>query len=428
MTSDLERFGRGIADALGEPKAPSRTAGQAAMRRAIAEHQQSPRQRPTARRAWWMPLGIASATSAALGVALFLWIQRDTSARVECRLISGEVVATGRWLVPATTPMRLDFSEGSSVSLQQGAKARVDTLDQRGATLTLASGRLRASVRKQRLRWRFLAGPYRVHVVGTQLAIDWRPDSQRIDVQVARGAVRVTGKPLGDRTVLVNAGHRLRADRNQVHLAAAEDQSDAPPVDAAIGDNATDGIQAIPDTAPTTRPRPRPALRGSGTAALLRKIRTLIGQEEAEQALALIKRSDLHRLIKQLNGEELLVLANAARLSDDLRVAGKLYSQIRRRSAGSRTAAWAALWLARLAFDQRRDYAAAARWFRAFLREARAGDPLIANARGRLMLALERSGQLSQARAVARSYLAQHPRGAYTAAARKLTDEAAGTP
>jgi len=127
------------------------------------------------------------------------------------------------------------------------------------------------------------------------------------------------------------------------------------------------------------------------------------------------------RLLQGLRGQDLLLLADAARLAGDHRRARKALLSCRRRFPKSGPARQAAFRLGRLAFEAQGRPGEAARWFRRFIKEA-PGSPLREPALGRLMLALERGGKKKAAAEVAGRYLLKYPKGAYAAAARRCLE------
>ena len=112
-------------------------------------------------------------------------------------------------------------------------------------------------------------------------------------------------------------------------------------------------------------------------------------------------------------------LLSSARLSGEQGTARRALLSLRKRFGGSNAAAMAAFRLGRLSWDNDQDAGEAARWFRRYLSEAPRGA-LAADARGRLMVALRDSGQLGEARRVAKSYLSLHPQGSYANIATSL--------
>jgi TolA-binding protein len=115
-------------------------------------------------------------------------------------------------------------------------------------------------------------------------------------------------------------------------------------------------------------------------------------------------------------------LADAARLAGNVGRATAALETLRRRFAGSPQAAHAAFTLGRIAFDRRRAYGDAARWFSTYLREA-PGGPLAREAAGRRMEALARSSDPAGARAAAQQYLERYPAGPHADVARRLAGQ-----
>ena len=119
----------------------------------------------------------------------------------------------------------------------------------------------------------------------------------------------------------------------------------------------------------------------------------------------------------------LLVVERSAATARSIRHALERQPAIRVHVArGSAAAARAAFQLGRLAFDGSGDYAAARRWFGAYLAE-QPGGGFAQEALGRLMEAEQRQGDGEAARRSATRYLAQFPSGAHAALARTLVAE-----
>jgi TolA-binding protein len=81
--------------------------------------------------------------------------------------------------------------------------------------------------------------------------------------------------------------------------------------------------------------------------------------------------------------------------------------------------------MGQLAFDLRRNHREAARWFRIYLAEAANGS-LAREAMGRLLEALQRSGQPAAACGIARQYLRRFPGGPHARRARRSCEEKRG--
>jgi transmembrane sensor len=113
-----------------------------------------------------------------------------------------------------------------------------------------------------------------------------------------------------------------------------------------------------------------------------------------------------------------LTLAEAARYAGRPERAEQSLKALRGRFGGSDDAAMAAYLLGRIAAENRRDHAVAARWFRTYLRERPAGR-LNREAEGRLLESLAFMDR-NTAREAARVYLQHYPTGPHADFARNL--------
>ena len=112
-------------------------------------------------------------------------------------------------------------------------------------------------------------------------------------------------------------------------------------------------------------------------------------------------------------------LADAARFAGRVDRAKVVLLEVRRRFPGDPHAATAAFNLGRIAFDDEAAFADAAAWFDDYLTELPAG-PLVREARGRRMEALEKSGDHASAVSAARAYLESFPAGPHANLARSI--------
>jgi tetratricopeptide (TPR) repeat protein len=145
----------------------------------------------------------------------------------------------------------------------------------------------------------------------------------------------------------------------------------------------------------------------------------LAKQGKYKEALALAEMLGFETLINEVNENDLLLLANAARYSGDSVRAHQAQLKLRERFAGRRSATLAAFYLARSALDIEHRPDIAIHWFETFLAESPSGD-LAALARTHLMSLWLNMGQREKARQVAQDYLRYHPDGAQAAQARSL--------
>ena len=348
----------------------------------------------------------------AAAAALFAWVTRPISFTVQnandARL--GDLVeASGR------EPLPLTFSEGSSVVLREGSRARVLAADASGARVLLESGEAEVSIQHRvgrKARWNVEAGPYRVLVTGTRFRVGWNASEQSFGLDLHEGNVVVSSNRCleGDRVV--------RAVETLTLSCAAVSKVTS----SAAGDVAPN--TAKPEAAPTTANFPSTNAKASLHAQVaeteaLDAFREPLAAGRFAEALRLAERADFARVMVTADRNDLLQLADAARLSGRVDRAVQALTTVRQRFAGSEEAANAAFSLGRIAFDQQKAYSEASRWFSAYLAE-QPGGPLMGDAFGRLIEARERSGDLAGAQTDAERYLRRFPQGPYAAEARRI--------
>ncbi|MBW2736953.1 MAG: FecR domain-containing protein [Deltaproteobacteria bacterium] len=400
----FEEFGKDIADALGPaPQAPASVEQSNLLHRMERDYRRRRRQR--------IAVGTAS-LALLLGLGL-TWILLPTkSPDLELRRVGGEVVALGEWLSPKGEAIVLKSTDGSALTLEGGSHVRISHLDKTSIRVALEAGRLRAYIEPRKAhRWLFRAGPYEVEVVGTQLSIDWEAQGGALAVKVGKGAVRVRGDHLGDNGMMVRAGQRLNATLadQRVSITPVDAPASLPSADAAVMADAT--------------PREAPDL-GAGpprrtSRPLSMRWRTFARAGDYRKAVREARQVGVSRLLSRLNAAGLMLLADTGRLGGDRALAERAYGALRRRFKSTIQGRRAAFRLGRLHYEQHRAYKRAALWFGRYLREAPKGA-LVADARGRQMMALQRAGKLAEARKVAQRYLRLHPGGAYASSARAL--------
>ena len=91
----------------------------------------------------------------------------------------------------------MDFSDGSEVRVREDSRMRLLGVTPNGAQVALERGSAHVSVvHRQKTKWVFSAGPYRVHVIGTQFELKWNPDTGGLEVEMDEGIVEVEGPGL----------------------------------------------------------------------------------------------------------------------------------------------------------------------------------------------------------------------------------------
>ncbi len=319
----------------------------------------------------------------------------------------------------------LRFVDGTVITLARGTKGRLDTVDGRGAHLSISDGTATVNVvPKAHARWRIDAGPFVIHVHGTVFTAAWNEADGRLDVRLERGLVSVEG-PLGGGPIALHAGQRLTVvpRQSRVLLRGLDDRDDD------VGSAEAPALPAEPPRTPAVsleRPAPppvsgaparaaaRPARNGRAWSAALAAGDFAAIVDDAERDLPLALRSS--------SSDDLAALADAARYRrrDDL--AERALAAQRRRFPSSSRAADAAFFLGRIDENDGGGLVHALGWYDRYLDEAPNGS-YVAEALGRKMVALRQLYGSAAARGVADEYVRRFPRGSYAGAARALRGE-----
>jgi hypothetical protein len=304
------------------------------------------------------------------------------------------------------------FNEGSEVHLTPGGRMQVARVGGHETVIVLEAGELHASITSGLKNvWRFQAGSHEVIVRGTKLSVAWSPTTEELGVGVTEGSVEVR---LGDGTVQrVTAGQSLKFPPE-----TAEDAAPTPRIVVAEPAKITKSTKVA-----SARPAPSPAPSAPALAPG-KELRSLTPewkrQAEAShygKAVTLVEEQGVEAATLDATPDDLLLLADAARLvrKTDLGIA--VLTSLREKFANAPAASEAAFRLGSLEFDTQR-YAEAGRWFDLYVREAPQGA-FIAEASGRRLDAWQRSGD---ARAIdaATDYLEKYAKGAYAPLAKKV--------
>jgi hypothetical protein len=393
-----ERHGKRLFDAWGATLAPALDA-EAGRARFLEHLSGGGRVRaPRGRRAL-LAIAAAMALAGLLGIALVRW----QTAELTFTTSMGEM-HPGAWLgSDDAKELPVTFSEGSEVRMAPGSRGRVEELRRGGASFLLERGSVHARiVHRPGASWRFVAGPFEVHVTGTVLGIDWEPARERFAVHVDEGSVVVSGPTVATPQV-VRTGEQCTVDL------AARTLSIAPYVEggAPSGEPAVDAAPLPSASGPTS-----PAPRSPGMSAPQGSWTRLEGKGDYEGAYATATAGGMPALLRSSSADELLRFAQVARLSGHAESQRAALLSCRRRFAGSDSAALAAYELARASAP-----AEACDWLERYLAEAPRG-PLAREALGRLVEARASAGDDRGARDAASRYLVRYPDGPQAAMAR----------
>jgi len=366
-------------------------------------------------------LGWASAGAVAASLVLVAYV--TVATRPLTFAVAGHPGDVGASLVASErAALEVDFSDGSRLSLEQLAQARVLTLGDHSAHLKLERGAMQAKVvHADKTDWQVDAGPFRVSVVGTSFGVAWDPSSERFELELHEGSVAVSGPslrtgcvvPAGGKLEVVlssgsGSGSCVVSQPRDERKASREPEPSAPLSDSEPAHGAAANTGAASNAAPA------PA------APDWRRLAAL-GKHEA--AWEIVQALGFERVKSAAGAADLTLLANLARYSGEPARARAALNEVRQRFPQSSDAAHAAFLLGRLAADQEQAPAEGARWFSTYLNE-RPGGPFAAEALGRLLDCQIKAGQRSQARSTAQSYLERYPAGSYSSLARQVLDKA----
>ncbi len=378
------------------------------------------------RRTWRRTTSVALGFAAVLAAGLVVVSQRHVALPVGWHVEDAVVGAQGYVSVPATGPRaRLVFDDGSDISLGPGSRGRVEATTPTGVHVVLEQGRARVHVQhRDRTSWTIDAGPYAIHVTGTEFAAGWAADSETFDVWMRSGRVVITGPDLGDELTL-STGQHLQAklrDRTSSIDASPEPADgsdrtadDAPPASAPPAVPPMNGAPAL------TRER-RPPLAAAAAARSFSEAPSWAKRVAAGDYDAVVREAEgdgIARVLAARSIEDLRALGDAARYAARPDLAKRAYATIRDRFATSVEAHTAAFLLGRVSEEQDHASSEALRWYDTYVAEAPAG-PFAEDALGRKMILVLHAQGRDAARPLAERYVARFPNGTYSAAARDL--------
>ncbi|MEN9579169.1 MAG: hypothetical protein RJA70_2178 [Pseudomonadota bacterium] len=311
---------------------------------------------------------------------------------------------------------RVQFSDGTSVTLADRAEVVVSSTTSDGADLELKSGTLTLDVvPRNGYSWGIAAGPYMVRVKGTVFDVAWDAGTREFDLRVERGAVAVSGGTLQHEMLIVKGQRLLASERSGNAVLTSTSVHDP-------SSEASARVEAMSPEALEPEPlevRPESSTQDADRGSPSDPGRVANGGSAGHSAARM--RSTLEHEARSDTADQLLKRADVSRGAGDLAQAAQLLLQVRQRYPGTPQAALAAYTLGVTAFLYRRSSAEAVGWFQTHLRESPSG-PLAREALGQLMEAQARMGDQGAARQSARRYLQLHPSGPHRHAAEALSD------
>lgn len=404
----IDRFVHLARQASEEPIDDAGQVGLYRLERALAR---SSRPRAVLRRAGW------SALAAGLGLAsVVVLFPRDRVLTFE---VGPGCVRDGGYIVSKAADAEVRFSDHSDLDMDPGTRLRVSGTDVRGAHLMLEAGTLHASIRpRPRARWSIDAGPYVVHVTGTEFDLAWTVERQTLDLRLRHGSVTVEG-PLAGGDVHMIAGDHLVANAGDGSVSIVDERHaspsrDLPSAPAEIDTGSSPGAATMPlRPLSGTRPGVAGMTRPPGVAWAAR-----VAHGDFQAVIEDAERQGLDRVLSDAPQADLAALADAARYAHAQDIARRALAAQRARFPGSVWARDAAFFLGGLA-ESRHDDAGSLEWYETYLRESPDGA-YASQALGRKMMLVQQIHGADAARTTAAEYLRRFGDGPYAPNARKL--------
>ncbi len=401
---------------------------------------------------WALGLGAAAAA-----IAVSLLTFRGQGSSLTFDVVNATVGSGGYVRANAAGDADVRFSDGSSLTLDPSTGARVGDFDAHGGRVLLESGRARVRVKPlPHANWTVDAGPYSVHVIGTEFDIRWSANEEVLDVHLLKGAIVVRG-PLARDGLSMEAGAHLFANvrKGEIHL-------DGQPAGAAMGTETPAETPAAPPTAPHETAEVAPAAPAASAVAVAGVMvpvpaphaahpgataqaghsralavanphasvpapetgwRTRLTRGDFQGILGDAERRGLDTVLTTASPSDLNALADAARFARRGDVARGALLAERARFPGSSQGRDAAFFLGGLSEDEPGNAAmrTALDWYERYLRESPNGT-FVRPVLGRRMVLVQKLRGTAAARPLAVEYLERFADGPYAASARKLVE------
>jgi len=358
------------------------------------------------------------AVLAAASLGAFFWFGWHAEQRLSYRISDGSLSAGNDIVGQQATSVA--FSDGSRLELTNGARARIGEVTAHGARVDLVDGRVAVDIVKaEGNAWSFQAGPYVVHVIGTDFDVSWSKARRRLEVDLHRGSVAVTG-PRIDGQLRLQSGQRLTSSPDAPSIVTRGEPPAAPTPGPASSDSAS--IAANPGTAGEAEPvadlSGATVERHDSAVAGPISWSRLVAQGDFQRVLDAAQKRGVDSVLSSGTQAELAALADAARYGRNTQLARRALLAERKRFPGAAAARGAAFFLGGIEAD---GSAAALGWYETYLAESPAG-PYAAQALGRRMMLVHRRGGFAASAPLARDYLKRFAQGPYASAAHKILE------
>jgi TolA-binding protein len=293
--------------------------------------------------------------------------------------------------------------------------------------MMLEGGLLHVHIRpRPAASWAIDAGPYVVHVTGTEFDLAWKVDVQTLDLRLTRGSVTVEG-PLANGGIHMQAGQHLVAKASDGSLSIVDERSaGAPEFEAPAMTPASRGAETTLSGPSVTSAPPASATLTSALAPSAIVPHSSVGSSWSARVahgdfagvIEGAERKGIDKTLAEVSLLDLAAVADAARYERRQDIARRALVALRTRFSGSVQARDAAFFLGGLAENQN-DSASALDGYETYLRETPNG-PYASQALGRKFMIVQRLQGAEAARPFASQYVDRFPDGPYAPNARKL--------
>lgn len=196
---------------------------------------------------------VAGALVLSVSGAAFAWRQH-ISSRLSYDVTGGMLSDSGYVRSSGPSGARLSFSDGTRVDLQDGARARIAAVDSHGARIAIENGHAALSVaQRPAATWFVDAGPFVIHVTGTQFDVDWSSYDDTLSVDLHEGSLIVSGPP-APAGVLLRAGQRLTAHEGRLSIEALEVAVQVAETPLPLPEAGPEGLEALPPSDALSEP------------------------------------------------------------------------------------------------------------------------------------------------------------------------------
>lgn len=151
-------------------------------------------------------VGIVVAVLALVAIRIGPWTGEPLSFRVG----NGTPGIENAWIrADSNAEQPVVFSDGTTLLLRPGARARVTRLGPDGADVQIERGRAAVSLHPEQTTWKFDLGRYELSATGARFDVGYNPATGHLSLYMRDGSARLTGPGLGpSRTVI--AGEHLQ--------------------------------------------------------------------------------------------------------------------------------------------------------------------------------------------------------------------------